>query len=149
MVNCVQTSKSGCNSETLSPRAMVSRITGAKSKGPRTAEGKARGCRNAITHGMRSADPLMLVPSDREAYELFRADLALSFGSVSQEREAMFETFAINAWRWNALVQLEAEIIQRRIAAGMQLHEYVAVHAFCLTHGNRTKATTGNTIYTF
>jgi len=50
----------------FSARAAASRANGAKSKGPRTAEGKARASRNALRHGM-CAKKFLLLPDDSRA----------------------------------------------------------------------------------
>jgi len=46
-------------------RAEASRRNGAKSRGPKTPEGKARASRNALKHGLRAAKHLVLFAEDQ------------------------------------------------------------------------------------
>jgi hypothetical protein len=56
-------------------RAEASRRNGAKSRGPKTPEGKARAAQNALKHGMR-AQILVLLP-DEDAAEFHALEAAL------------------------------------------------------------------------
>src|SRR5262245_57278317 len=56
-------------------RAEASRRNGAKSRGPRTLEGKARSAQNALKHGMR-AEKYLVLP-DEDAAEFAELETAL------------------------------------------------------------------------
>jgi hypothetical protein len=56
-------------------RAEASRRNGAKSRGPRTAEGKARAAQNAVKHGMRAQKYIVL--PDENAVEFAALQTAL------------------------------------------------------------------------
>jgi hypothetical protein len=58
----------------LSPaRAEASRKNGAKSRGPRTPDGKARASRNALKHGMRAEQHVVVEGESAEAFAAFEA----------------------------------------------------------------------------
>src|ERR1700754_3146256 len=60
----------------LSPaRAEASRRNGAKSNGPKTPEGKARASRNALTHGLRAGQHVVVEGESPEAFAAFEAAL--------------------------------------------------------------------------
>jgi hypothetical protein len=67
--------KPACDKETLAARkAAIARANGAKSRGPISAQGKARSSRNAIKHGIYSTQ-LILPTESRQDYD----DLALQY----------------------------------------------------------------------
>jgi hypothetical protein len=49
---------------TSNARAAASRKNGARSRGPKTAEGKARSARNALKHGLRAEKYMVLLDED-------------------------------------------------------------------------------------
>ena len=68
-------------------KSEASRINGAKSRGPKTAQGCAISSRNATTHGLRSERPL--IPGEDPAeWDAFRADnISILAPANSLERE--------------------------------------------------------------
>jgi hypothetical protein len=57
-------------------RAEASRRNGARSRGPKTPEGKARSARNALKHGLRSEKYAVLPDEDRAEFAALEAALA-------------------------------------------------------------------------
>ena len=53
-------------------RAAASRQNGAKSRGPRTPEGKARSAQNALKHGMRALRYVVLPDEDGVEFQASR-----------------------------------------------------------------------------
>ena len=95
----------------FSARAAASRANGAKSRGPSTAEGKARASRNALKHGM-CAKKFLLLPDDS------RAEFAALESALLEELrpEGAIETLLARrliaaAWRLARADRLEFELL--------------------------------------
>ncbi len=95
----------------FSARAAASRANGAKSRGPRTAEGKARASQNALKHGM-CAKKFLLLPYDS------RAEFAALESALLEELrpEGALETLLARrliaaAWRLARADRLEFEML--------------------------------------
>ena len=63
-------------------RAEASRQNGAKSRGPRTLEGRARSARNALKHGMRAQKHLVLPDEDAAEFADLEAALIAELAPV-------------------------------------------------------------------
>jgi hypothetical protein len=92
---------------TTSTRAAASRANGAKSRGPQTAEGKARSAQNALKHGL-SARKHVLLPDDS------RAEFKALEGALLEELrpEGALQTLLVHrlvaaAWRLARADRLE------------------------------------------
>jgi hypothetical protein len=72
----------GAAAPVSSARAEASRRNGAKSRGPKTLEGKARSAQNALKHGLRAQK--YVVPPDENAAELRGLETALIDGLAPQ-----------------------------------------------------------------
>jgi hypothetical protein len=109
----------------LSPeqRAAISRANGAKSRGPRSQDGKRRSARNAIKSGAYAAKFADLVPphsavlcnEDRQAYYRLLDQLLHNYQPVNQEAATLVKQIAHARWQverlqtrlnmvWNAVV---------------------------------------------
>src|SRR3954471_10201258 len=95
-------------------RAEAARINGAQSKGPITAEGKARSARNATTHGLNASD-VAITGEDESAFEALLESLHQSWNPVSAaERDLVFE-IAANRWRLRRIRRMEKDVINAEI----------------------------------
>jgi hypothetical protein len=63
-------------------RAEASRKNGAKSPGPRTAEGRARSSQNALKHGMRAEKHVLLPDEDAAEFAALEAALVAELAPV-------------------------------------------------------------------
>ena len=61
------------NDSTISARALASRRNGARSRGPRSAAGKARVSRNALKHGLAARHLVLLDDEDYVRFAAFEA----------------------------------------------------------------------------
>ena len=105
-------------------RAEASRRNGAKSRGPKTAEGKARSARNALRHGMRALQYVVL--PDEDAVQFQRLEAAL-LDELAPEGACspLARRVAVAAWRLARADRMEVELFEERrwedAGAGMAL----------------------------
>jgi hypothetical protein len=98
-------------------RALASRRNGARSRGPKTAAGRARAAGNALKHGLRARRLVLLADEDAAEYRAFQAaaqaELAPS-GALESELAARIVT---TAWRARRADRLEAALLGRFLVA--------------------------------
>ena len=87
----------------------VARANGAKSRGPRTPEGRARSSRNAVRHGLtaKKLTPLDLSATDRRDYRKILEGLTAEFEPRTQSQVALVEMAAIDLIRVRRAVELQ------------------------------------------
>src|SRR4051794_23420826 len=104
-------------------RAAAARANGTKSRGPKTAAGKARSCRNGLKHGMRAA--VLLFPEDDPSqidslYDLY----AGAFNPTGALETDLVRTMAVARWHSNRSDALEKRVhvqeLRRQQAAAPQ-----------------------------
>ena len=106
---------------TLSARALASRRNGARSRGPRTAAGKAQSARNALKHGL-CAKKLLIVPEeDAAAFEALQAQLRAELAPVGALQAVLAQRIVSAAWRLLRADRLEAEVLAFRRDPGGDL----------------------------
>jgi hypothetical protein len=74
-----------------SARAEASRRNGAKSRGPKTAEGKARSAQNALKHGMRARKYLLLPEEDADEFAALEAAMIEELAPVGALRRCSLD----------------------------------------------------------
>jgi hypothetical protein len=94
-----------------SARAAASRRNGARSRGPKTPEGKARAARNALKHGLRAARHLVLPDEDRAAFAAFEAALLEDLAPDGALQAVLARQVVAAAWRLARADRIEAEIL--------------------------------------
>jgi hypothetical protein len=93
----------------LSPaRAAASRANGAKSRGPKTAEGKARSCQNALKHGLRAQKHMVLAGESTTAFEALEAALLEELAPQGALQTVLARRVVAAAWRLERAEHLEA-----------------------------------------
>ena len=80
----------------------------AHSTGPRTVEGKARVCQNALRHGLIAAH-LVVRDDERESFEQLRADLLAELAPQGAVETVTFNDLLHAAWNLERFRRLEAE----------------------------------------
>jgi hypothetical protein len=100
----------------LSPaRAAASRRNGARSRGPKTPEGKARSARNALKHGMR-AQKCVVLPGERaSAFEAFEAALLQELAPEGALQAVLAQRVVAASWRLARAERLEAELFAQNM----------------------------------
>jgi hypothetical protein len=97
----------------LSPaRAEASRKNGAKSKGPKTPEGKARASRNALKHGLCAGHHVVVEGESADAFAAFEAALLADLSPQGALQTLLAGRIARAAWR---LERIEAELFAREM----------------------------------
>jgi len=99
----------------LSARALASRVNGARSRGPRTAAGKARSSRNALRHGLCARAHLLLPDENPATFRAFAAALLAELAPEGALQTVLAERVAVAAWRLARADRLEAEALAFRM----------------------------------
>jgi hypothetical protein len=100
----------------LSPaRAEASRRNGAKSKGPRTAEGKARSAQNALKHGLRAETFVVVGDEDPQQFAALEAALSRELAPEGALQTLLVGRIVRAAWRLERAERIEAELFARHM----------------------------------
>ena len=100
-------------------RAEASRRNGARSKGPKSSEGKARSGQNALKHGMRAQKYLVLPDEDAGEFADLLAALVEELAPVGALQTVLARRVAVAAWRLARADRIETELFEeRRVAHG-------------------------------
>ena len=102
-------------------RAEASRRNGAKSRGPKTPEGKARSAQNALKHGLR-AQKHMVLPSENAAeFAELEAALMDELAPEGALQSALAQRVVAAVWRLSRAERLEADLFAENQLAGWSL----------------------------
>jgi hypothetical protein len=100
----------------LSPaRAEASRRNGAKSKGPKTAAGKARSAQNALKHGLRAEKFVVVGDENPQEFVAFEAAMLDSLAPEDPLQTFLAGRVVRAAWRLERAEQIEAELFAREM----------------------------------
>jgi hypothetical protein len=97
-----------------SARAEASRKNGARSRGPRTPEGKARSAQNALKHGLRAQKHVVLPDEDAAEFQALEAALIEELAPLGALQAVLAQRIAAAAWRLGRADRLEAEVLAER-----------------------------------
>ena len=95
-------------------RAEASRQNGAKSRGPKTEEGRARAAQNALKHGMRAQKHLVLPEEDGAEFVALEAALIEELAPVGALQTVLARRVAVAAWRLARADRIEVELFEER-----------------------------------
>jgi hypothetical protein len=99
-------------------RAEASRKNGAKSRGPKTEEGRARSSQNALKHGMRAQKYVVLPEEDADEFAGLEAALVAELAPVGAFQAVLARRVAVAAWRLARADRIEVELFAERHIAG-------------------------------
>jgi hypothetical protein len=102
-------------------RAAASRRNGARSRGPKTPEGKARSAQNALKHGMRAQKCIVLPGERASAFEAFEAALLEDLAPEGALQAMLAQRVVAASWRLARAERLEAELFARNMLDGRGL----------------------------
>jgi hypothetical protein len=95
-------------------RAEASRRNGARSRGPKTPEGKARSAQNALKHGLRAQKYVVLPEEDGAEFAELEAALVQELAPVGALQTVLARRVAVAAWRLMRADRLEVEVFAER-----------------------------------
>jgi hypothetical protein len=99
-------------------RAAASRSNGAKSRGPKTADGKARSAKNALKHGLRAQKFVVVGDESAAAFEALEAALVDELAPDGTLQRLLAGRIARAAWRLERAERIEAELFAREMGHG-------------------------------
>jgi hypothetical protein len=103
----------------LSPaRGEASRRNGAKSRGPRTPEGKARSAQNALRHGLCAQKHLVLADEDAQAFAALEASIIAELAPEGTLQHILAARVVRAAWRLERAERIETELFELRRGDG-------------------------------
>jgi hypothetical protein len=95
-------------------RAEASRKNGARSRGPKTSEGKARSAQNALKHGLRAQKYVVLPEEDAAEFAGLEAALIAELAPVGALQTVLARRVAVAAWRLARPDRIEVELFAHR-----------------------------------
>ena len=98
----------------LEVQARASRKNGAKSRGPRTSQGKARASRNALKHGLRAGKHVLLPDEDSDEFEALELALFEELAPEGALQGLLAGRIARAAWRLARAERIEVEMFAER-----------------------------------
>jgi len=94
-------------------KAELSRINGAKSRGPKTAEGKAISAKNAVRHGL-SAETIILANESPESFQQLLDEYMEELQPVGKCERDLVHRLVVAKWREFRAWHVEAASFNRR-----------------------------------
>ena len=98
-------------------RALASRRNGARSRGPKSAAGRARSSQNALKHGLRARRQVLLADEDAAEYRAFQAAGRAELAPVGALQSELAARIVTTAWRARRADRLEAALLGRYLGA--------------------------------
>ena len=95
-------------------RAVASRKNGARSRGPKTPAGKARAAQNALRHGMRALQYVVLPDEDAVEFQALEAALVDELAPEGALQLVLARRVAVAAWRLARADRMEVELFEER-----------------------------------
>lgn len=100
-------------------KAEAARLNGAKSKGPTTAEGKARSAQNSTKHGLNS-HAVVLATESHEEYEQLLADLFHVYRPADMVEFDLVHEIAATRWRLRRILRIETAAFDQAIERAVE-----------------------------
>jgi hypothetical protein len=95
-------------------RAEASRRNGARSRGPKTPEGKARSAQNALKHGLRAVKHVVLPDEDAAEFAELEAAMVKELAPVGMLQTVLAHRVAVAAWRLMRADRIETDLFAER-----------------------------------
>jgi hypothetical protein len=101
---------------TSTRKSESARANGAKSRGPKTAEGRATSSRNALTHGFTSRSTIILECENHGEFQQILAEYRATYHPETPAEHALVEQMVAARWRIRRLWTIETALIDNEIA---------------------------------
>src|SRR5260370_12844469 len=92
-------------------KSETSRSNGAKSRGPKTAEGREKSSRNSLDHGFTAKKTILLACENQEQFQKMRSDYAATYQPGSAVEEDLVSEMVACCWRMQRLRLIETALI--------------------------------------
>jgi hypothetical protein len=102
-------------------RAAASRTNGAKSRGPKTPDGKARSAQNALKHGFRAQKYMVLPQENAAEFKALEAALMEELAPVGALQTVLAQRVVAATWRLARAERLEADLFEEEQLPGRSL----------------------------
>ena len=96
----------------ISARARASRQNGARSRGPKSAAGKAIAARNSLKHGLTACKLVVLDDEDAAAFEAFQAAVRVELRPEGVLQHDLVSRIALGLWRAKRSDRIEAGLFR-------------------------------------
>jgi hypothetical protein len=106
----------GATSWKSGARTEASRRNGARSRGPKTAEGKQRSAQNALRHGMRAQRFVLLDDEDGSEFEALAAALRDQLVPEGALQDILVARLTLAVWRMFRADRMEVELLNPHLA---------------------------------
>jgi len=92
-------------------KSATSRANGAKSHGPKTAEGKEKSSQNSLNHGFTAKKTILLQCENQEQFQKMQADYTVTYQPGSPVQEYLVSEMVACRWRMQRLRLIETALI--------------------------------------
>jgi len=99
------------------PRSEQAHVNGARSRGPKTPEGKARSSQNSLKHGVFGRVAVLNCES-ADQFELFRQDYFNRFRPSDEPEANLVEKIIFCTWRQHRLWDIEHGLLEKEMNSG-------------------------------
>jgi hypothetical protein len=96
--------------------------------GPKTLAGKLASAKNAVKHGLHSAQPVIFDFETPEAWEAFQSAFVQSLQPANAAERCLAEEIALTMWRLRRIPLYEARLLNMRLQAAASTWEQFAHH---------------------
>ena len=99
------------------PRSEQAHVNGARSRGPKTPQGKARSSQNSLKHGVFGRVAVLNCES-ADQFELFRQDYFNRFQPADEPEANLVEKIIFCTWRQHRLWDIEHGLLEKEMNSG-------------------------------
>jgi hypothetical protein len=96
-------------------KSATSRANGAKSHGPKTAEGREKSSHNSLNHGFTAKKTIVLECESEEQFKIMRGDYTITYQPGSAVEEDLVSEMVACRWRKQRLRLIETALIDSEL----------------------------------